>query len=170
MLRTPILLSTAISAIRFLARRGMSTVRVAIDGPAGSGKSTVAKAVALKCGLTYVDTGAMYRAVTLKAMQSGLDLKNEGGVAALAEGLDITLDTSGGTSTVSVNGQDVSSDIRLVRPPLARVRSFGSFVVAAYRCCRGDDCALHHDASESVLLLPDNTLPVGADVHERSPT
>ncbi|MEI6863633.1 MAG: (d)CMP kinase, partial [Candidatus Omnitrophota bacterium] len=53
---------------------------IAIDGPAGSGKSTVSKLVAKRLGLIYIDTGAMYRALTLKAMRSGADLEDEGGL------------------------------------------------------------------------------------------
>jgi cytidylate kinase len=83
-------------------------VVVAIDGPAGSGKSTVARAVADALGLSTLDTGAMYRAVTLVAMESGVALDDGERVAALAEGL--ALDLADGA--VLVAGRDVSHEIR----------------------------------------------------------
>ena len=53
------------------------TIQIAIDGPAGAGKSTIAKIVAEKLGFTYIDTGAMYRAITYKALQQGVSLADE---------------------------------------------------------------------------------------------
>lgn len=87
---------------------------VAIDGPAGAGKTTVAKGVAQNLGFTYIDTGAMYRAVTFKAMELGLDLSDEEAVSNVAEEIDIHLDQD----CVYVNGNDVSTDIR--KPEVTR--------------------------------------------------
>ena len=81
---------------------------VAIDGPAGAGKSTIAKALAIKLGVRYLDTGAMYRAVTFVAMQSGIDLGSECEVAKLAR--DCTMELS--DDTVIVNGVDATQAIR----------------------------------------------------------
>ena len=81
---------------------------VAIDGPAGAGKSTIAKALAIKLGVRYLDTGAMYRAVTFAAMQSGIDLGAEREVAKLAR--DCTMELS--DDTVIVNGVDATQAIR----------------------------------------------------------
>ena len=64
---------------------------IAIDGPAGSGKSTIAKLVAEKLGLLYIDTGAMYRSLTLKAMQNKLDLNDEKALINLARNTKIKL-------------------------------------------------------------------------------
>jgi cytidylate kinase len=80
---------------------------VAIDGPAGAGKSTVAKALAIALGLEYLDTGAMYRAVTLAATESGVALDGSD-VVRLAESADISV-RDGSTF---LNGRDVSSAIR----------------------------------------------------------
>ena len=86
---------------------------VAIDGPAGSGKSTVARLVAQKAGLLYVDTGAMYRAVTLKALRQGLDMEDEDGLcqAALTAEIDLVTDQNGKLQVV-LDGRDVSQAIR----------------------------------------------------------
>lgn len=85
----------------------MSALVVAIDGPAGSGKSTVARTLATTLGWTFLDTGAMYRAVTLEAIERGLDLGDEGLVGELAS--SITLAT---LPRVCVNGRDVEDQIR----------------------------------------------------------
>ncbi len=81
---------------------------IAIDGPAGAGKSTVARALAARLGLQYLDTGAMYRAVTLAAMRRGIDPADVDRVAAVAE--DVSLEV--GERGVLVDGLDVTSDIR----------------------------------------------------------
>ena len=70
----------------------MERLTIAIDGPAGAGKSTVARRVAEEMGLLYVDTGAMYRAITWKALQSGIDLSDEQVVAGIARETEIALD------------------------------------------------------------------------------
>jgi len=85
---------------------------VAIDGPAGSGKSTVAKKVAEKLGFLYIDTGAMYRALTLKAIEKGIDLSDKDALRALSEGTDIELKPSGGSLKVYLDKKDVSGKIR----------------------------------------------------------
>jgi|YelNatPaOPRAMG01_1025707.scaffolds.fasta_scaffold03679_4 cytidylate kinase len=86
---------------------------VAIDGPAGSGKSTVAKRVAAKLGCTYIDTGAMYRAVALLAERAGVDLSSESRLEAIAREAKIEL-PAGGTR-VMLNGEDVTEAIRTPR-------------------------------------------------------
>lgn len=85
---------------------------VAIDGPAGSGKSTVAKALARRCGLTYLDTGAMYRAVTLAALERGLDVTDAEAVGELASELEIALSASPTGLVVAIDGEDRSRAIR----------------------------------------------------------
>ncbi|HEY7626450.1 MAG TPA: (d)CMP kinase [Ilumatobacteraceae bacterium] len=81
---------------------------IAIDGPAGAGKSTVARALAARLGLDYLDTGAMYRAVTWAAMRRGIDVTDVDRVAALAE--DVPLEV--GERGVLVDGFDATSEIR----------------------------------------------------------
>lgn len=84
---------------------------VAIDGPAGSGKSTSAKLVARKLGYLYIDTGAMYRAVTLTAIRKNV-LNNDEAVIEIARTIDIDLEFKDGNTRVFLNGEDVSEDIR----------------------------------------------------------
>lgn len=84
---------------------------IAIDGPAGSGKSTTAKLLAKKLGYLYIDTGAMYRAVTLYAIKNNL-LDDEEKIIELAKQLNIELKFENGQTKVSVNGKDVTDEIR----------------------------------------------------------
>jgi cytidylate kinase len=82
---------------------------VAIDGPSGSGKSSVARAVAAELGLGVLDTGAMYRAVTLAALDAGLDLDDAGTLTDLAGRTRIEIESGG---RVTLDGRDVSREIR----------------------------------------------------------
>jgi len=81
---------------------------IAIDGPAGAGKSTVARAVAKALGFTYLDSGAMYRCVALAGIEAGADLDDAGAMGALAGSLQIELDDD----RVQLDGRDVSAAIR----------------------------------------------------------
>lgn len=103
----------------------MTTI-IAIDGPAGSGKSTVAKALAARLGLEYLDTGAMYRSVTFAALRRGIDPDEAEVVARLAQ--DVTIDVRSGG--VVVDGVDASTEIR--GPEVSRAVS----VVAANAAVR----------------------------------
>lgn len=83
---------------------------VAIDGPAGAGKSTVARAVAERLGYTFVDTGAMYRAVTVAALREGMALADEAALGRVAQAHRIEFDASG--TRVFLDGEDVTAAIR----------------------------------------------------------
>jgi cytidylate kinase len=88
---------------------------IAIDGPAGAGKSSVARGVAAEVGFTYLDSGAMYRCVALAALQGEVDLGNGEALGALAEGLEIDLKGR----RVLLNASDVSDEIRAPEVSLA---------------------------------------------------
>lgn len=90
---------------------------IAIDGPAGAGKSTVAKILAQRMGFLYIDTGAMYRALTLKAIEKNIDIKNQRLVVKLAQdsNIDLISDKSSGALKVFLDGRDVSQEIRQPR-------------------------------------------------------
>jgi cytidylate kinase len=81
---------------------------IAIDGPAGAGKSTVGKAVARRLGLEYLDTGAMYRAVAFAALRRGIPVTDDGAVADLARHLELAVGEAG----VVVDGIDATAEIR----------------------------------------------------------
>jgi cytidylate kinase len=101
------------------AATDVAPVIVAIDGPAGAGKSTVGRAVAARLGLQYLDTGAMYRAVTFAALRRGIDPADETDVASLAAAIDMTLDGSavivdGVDATVEIRGREVTAAVSAV--------------------------------------------------------
>ena len=85
---------------------------IAIDGPAGAGKSTVSKAVAANLGLTLVDTGAIYRAVAYTAVQNSVSWGDSEGLANIVAGLNITFKMDQGENRVFIDGADVSQAIR----------------------------------------------------------
>ena len=86
---------------------------VAIDGPAGAGKSTIAKMVAKKLGFTYVDTGSMYRAMALACLRAGLTAGEEEKVCEVCAGLDVSLEyDENGAQQVILNGENVNAFIR----------------------------------------------------------
>ena len=87
-------------------------INIAIDGPAGAGKSTVARAVAKKLGILYLDTGAMYRAMALKAMREGIDPNDKEQVLPLLECTEKYAKNIGGTQHTYLDGEDVSGLIR----------------------------------------------------------
>ncbi|MFQ6611977.1 MAG: (d)CMP kinase [Fidelibacterota bacterium] len=85
---------------------------IAIDGPAASGKSTTARLVAERLGFTYLDTGAMYRAVTLAVIRNNIPLNNEESISALLDSLELRFLQQAGEQHLIMNGRDVSSEIR----------------------------------------------------------
>lgn len=88
------------------------SINVAIDGPAGAGKSTIAKMVAKKMGLIYVDTGAMYRAMALFFLRNGIDPKDENKVNSALETISVSIDFQDGEQVVLLNGENVNGFIR----------------------------------------------------------
>lgn len=89
---------------------------ITIDGPAGSGKSTVAKILARELNLKYIDTGAMYRAITLLALQNNIDCKDEESILKLARNINLELDSNSVDeskyTTVKIDGKDITEEIR----------------------------------------------------------
>jgi CMP/dCMP kinase len=90
-------------------------VIITIDGPAGSGKSTTARKLAARLGIPYLDTGAMYRVITLAALDAGVDLTDEAALTRIAETRDYRLDLGPTHIRVTLDGRDVTEDIRSMR-------------------------------------------------------
>ena len=101
----------------------MKAVNVAIDGPAGAGKSTIAKAASKQLGYIYIDTGALYRTVGLNAIRLGVDLKNDEAVAStLTDALCVELKFVDGEQRMFLGGEDVSFAIRTPEASMAASR------------------------------------------------
>lgn len=106
--------------VKHIYQKGAKTLRkdiseiynIALDGPAGSGKSTVAKILAKDYNILYLDTGAMYRACGLKALRLGVDPKDREAVEKMLPGLNVKVEYSGGAQHTILDGEDVSSAIR----------------------------------------------------------
>ncbi len=106
--------------VRHVYMRGARTLRpeyariaITIDGPGGVGKSTVARAIAKRLGITYLDTGAMYRAFALKALRSGIGTKDRAKLAQLVNHIDLSIEYKDGNQKVILDKKDVSTEIRL---------------------------------------------------------
>lgn len=140
----------------------MKKLVVAIDGPAGAGKSTVAQLAAKELGYTYIDTGAMYRAVAWKVLQQGGEVTDEKILAVIPD-IDVDLSYENGKTTVRVDGQDVTGEIRT--PEVSHIVS----QVAALGPVREKMVDLQRKMAERGGVLMDgrdiatNVLP-GADV------
>lgn len=85
---------------------------IAIDGPAGSGKSTVSRLLAARLGYLYLDTGAMYRAVALQAKRQNVDLKDTGKISRICRDLDLHFKTQEGATRLFLGSEDISATIR----------------------------------------------------------
>lgn len=99
---------------------------IAIDGPAGSGKSTIARGLSSRLGFEKLDTGAMYRAVAFTALDRGIDLDDEAAVDALASAITIRFTPGESSGSITVDGRDVSREIRtpLVDANVSKVSAY----------------------------------------------
>ena len=135
-------------------------VNVAIDGPAGAGKSTVARGAAKELGYIYVDTGALYRTVALAALRAGA-LEDENAVRALLDGLTVELKfDENAEQRVFLNGEDVSSLIRtpeisMAASKVSRIPAVREFLLELQRSiARGNDVIM--DGRDiGTVVLPD---------------
>ena len=86
---------------------------IAIDGPAGAGKSTIAKKIAKELGFVYVDTGAMYRAMALYFLRSNISNEDEQAISRASENVEITIQYENGEQQVFLNGENVSGEVKV---------------------------------------------------------
>jgi len=150
----------------------MSPQIIGIDGPAGSGKSTVARAVAAKLAWTYLDTGSMYRAITVGALRRGLDLHDDAAMGAYARG--VTLVTR---PRVVIDGEDVTSEIRTDETNravsiVAALPSVRESMVARQRAFAADEPVgvVVEGRDITTVVFPDATLKIflTASLEERA--
>lgn len=149
---------------------------VAIDGPAGSGKSTIARELSRRLGFEKLDTGAMYRAVALTALRHGVDLDDEAGVDDLASRISITFaPVEGSVSRILVDGTDVTSDIRTpeVDATVSKVSAYAGVrraMVAQQRVAADDRDVVAEGRDIGTVVFPSAEVKVflTADPRERA--
>lgn len=135
-------------------------INVAIDGPAGAGKSTVAKAAAKKLGFIYVDTGALYRTVGVNALRKGIDPKDAEKVKATLDDIDVSLRFVDGSQHVFLNGEDVSEEIRLPASSMAAsavsaIPEVREFLLSLQRDIAKKNNCLMDGRDIGTVILPD---------------
>lgn len=123
--------------------------QIAIDGPAGAGKSTIAKRVAKDLSFVYVDTGAMYRSIGLYMLKNGIDIHDKDAVEKASQDADVRLQYIDGTQHVLLNGEDVSREIR--EEEVGKAAS----VVSAYPQVRANLTALQKRLAETENVVMD---------------
>ena len=123
-------------------------MNIAIDGPSGAGKSTIAKEIAKRLGITYLDTGAMYRTVALKSIRLGIDVSDEKGVEAFLPQVDLDIKYVDGVQHVYLDGEDVSEAIRehkisKAASDISRIPAVRAYLVKMQRALASKyDCVL----------------------------
>lgn len=148
---------------------------VAIDGPAGSGKSTVAKIIAKKLGFIYVDTGAMYRAVGLYCIENKINCEDVGAVSSALDYMDIKIELQGDLQIIYLNGRDVTSDVRTQQvadaaSAVAKIRAVRERLVELQRnIAKKNNVVMDgRDIGSNVLPNSKYKIYMDADVAERA--
>src|SRR5690625_3482891 len=150
-------------------------IRIAIDGPAAAGKSTVAKKIADHLSIIYIDTGAMYRALTFQAIQNNVDVEDEDALIALLTNIQIQLKQSESGQLVFINGTNVTSEIRTKEvtnavPIVAKHRLVRHEMVEMQRNLATDSNVVMDGRDIGTHVLPDAEVKVFliASVDERA--
>lgn len=153
----------------------MERFAIAIDGPAGSGKSTAAKETAKRLGMVYVDTGAMYRTVALACMRAGVSVSDEAAALSVLNRIDMRIEPEQGGQRIFLDGKDVTAEIRT--PEIGK----GASEVAAFRKVRERLVEIQQELARKypvvmdgrdigTVVLPDAELKIylDASVEERA--
>ena len=140
-------------------------LNVAIDGPAGAGKSSVAKAIAARRGMLYLDTGALYRAIGLYVLESGTDTRDEAAVEALLPEIDVALRFVDGEQRVLLCGRDVSDEIRtpevsMAASDVSAMPAVRGFLLALQRDIAAKNDCVMDGRDIGTVILPEADLKV----------
>jgi cytidylate kinase len=148
---------------------------IAIDGPAGAGKSTVAQKLAARLGMNYVDSGATYRAAALKVLESRTPVEDQGAVARVLEAVEIRFTSQGSQPRVWLDGNDVTQRIRtpevtLAAAKVSRLPGVRKKLVALQRGLVGERGVVMEGRDIGTVVFPDAPLKIFllADVEERA--
>ena len=140
-------------------------INIAIDGPAGAGKSTIARKTAANLGYIYVDTGALYRAVGVSVLRQGFDTTDAKAVSQVLNGIKIELKFVDGVQHVFLNGEDVSTDIRLPEASMAAsnvsaIPAVRAFLFDLQRSIAANNNCIMDGRDIGTVVLPDAQLKV----------
>lgn len=124
-------------------------MKIAIDGPAGAGKSSIARLAAERLSFVYIDTGAMYRTMTLYCMQNGVDVKDEDAVTRLCDSIEIKITYENGEQQIFLGGKNVSKEIR--KEEVGNKTS----LVASYGKIRKKMVVLQHELARNADVIMD---------------
>ena len=159
----------------YKGRKKKMIYSIALDGPGGAGKSTVAKRVAARKGIIYVDTGAMYRRIALFMLRNDVDVSDINAVQPLLSKVDIQIRFEDGTQKIILNGEDVSTRIRENRVSLAastvsRHKEVRSFLLDTQRNLAKQNSVIMDGRDIGTVVLPDAQVKIylTADVEERA--
>ena len=135
-------------------------IRIAIDGPGGAGKSTVAKSVAKELGIIYVDTGALYRTIGLYMLNNGIDPKDAPAVAAALPDFTLELKFVDGKQTVLLNGEDVGDRIRTPEASMAAsavsaIKEVRAYLLDTQRNIAAKNSVIMDGRDIGTVILPD---------------
>ena len=153
----------------------MKKFSIAIDGPAGAGKSSIAKEIAKRLGCIYIDTGAMYRTVGLGAILEGLNYQDEEAVSLLMPSLDIKLQASEEGQQIFLNGKNVSTKIRndevaAAASKVATYEKVREALVKSQRSMQSESSVVMDGRDIGTVVMPNATLKIylTASVNERA--
>ncbi len=140
-------------------------LNIAIDGPSGAGKSTVAKEVAARRGMLYLDTGALYRTVALRVLESGVDTHDEAAVEALLPGTEISLRFTDGEQRVLLGGRDVSDEIRtqpvaMAASDISAMPAVRAFLLELQRGIAAKNDCIMDGRDIGTVILPDADIKI----------
>ncbi|MGN1320709.1 MAG: (d)CMP kinase [Acutalibacteraceae bacterium] len=150
-------------------------ISIALDGPAGAGKSTVAKGAAKQLGFIYVDTGALYRTVGLKFLRDGYNTELECDIESVLKTIEVNIKFIDGTQHVFLNGEDVSDEIRtpsasMMASAVSAKPPVRAFLLEMQRKLARENNVIMDGRDIGTVVLPDATLKffVTASVSERA--
>ena len=152
-----------------------NVINVAIDGPAGAGKSTIARLLAQRLGFLYLDTGAMYRAVALKVFESGIAVGDEKNIKKMLETTKLDILYNDGVQKIILDGKDVSADIRqpiisTYASDVSKIKAVRLKMVEMQRAIAGKQNSILDGRDIGTFVLPDAKYKIflTASVDERA--
>ena len=140
-------------------------MKIALDGPSGAGKSTVAKALAKRLGIIYVDTGALYRTIGLYVKRQGVDKSDRDGVVALLPQIDLNIEFTNGEQVITLNGERVGDNIRtgeiaMYASAVSAIPEVRSFLLNTQRDIANKNSVVMDGRDIGTVILPDAEVKV----------